>query len=143
MYSLSPHTGLQSTVPYGLLQKNTQWLLSQREHSSPTQLTMKFRTRSGGFYSDNWRGNPPPIRAVTATKQRGGPTQHLAQAPDTATPNITPNKRIQTEHSEERQSWHPHQSWDPHQNQPLHQKYWIHTVYTEMLAHKNTLLRPQ
>ena len=45
----------QSTLPNGqLLWRNTQWLLSQKKHSSPTHLTPQLRNGSGGFYCNNW-----------------------------------------------------------------------------------------
>ena len=48
------------------------------ECSGLTYLTLQLRTRSQGFYSNNWGAGPASNRAVATTEQRGGPTQHYS-----------------------------------------------------------------
>ena len=65
MYFVSPHNGWQvtpwSALPGGqLLQRNTQWLFSQQECSSPAYLILQFRNGSGGVYSTTGEQTLPP-----------------------------------------------------------------------------------
>ena len=48
------------------------------ECSGLTYLTLQLRTRSQGFYSNNWGADPAPNRTVATTEQRGGPIQHYS-----------------------------------------------------------------
>ena len=84
----------ESHIPGGQpLGRNMQQFLSQHEHSSPTYLILQLRTKSGGFYPNNWETDSAPDRDVTTTEQRGGPTQYLVQALVTTT-SVTPIKGI-------------------------------------------------
>ena len=65
------HTGWQDTS-----QSHMSWHTA--ECSGLTYLTLQLRTRSQGFYSNNWGAGPAPNRAVATTEQRGGPTQHYS-----------------------------------------------------------------
>lgn len=53
------------------------------------------------FYFKNWRADLTPNRAVIATKQRRGPTQHLMQALIAKTPIISSIQGV-IEHAEKK-----------------------------------------
>lgn len=58
MHTLDGQQHHRITCPSGQhLRKNTQWLLSHRECSSPIYLTSQLRIRSRGFYTNTWGGN--------------------------------------------------------------------------------------
>ena len=64
-YFVRPHKGWQvtpqTTLPGGQhLQRNTKWLLSQQECSSPAYLPPKLGNGYGGFYSNNWGADHAP-----------------------------------------------------------------------------------
>ena len=87
-----------------------------------------------GFYSNNWGADLAPDKAVTPTEKRGGYAQYPGQALDTTTPITPPYQGDNGQHTLRK---------DMVGIQPLHQKYWTYTVYTGMLPHKNSPLRPQ
>lgn len=119
------------TVP----REEHEWLLSQREHSSPGYFTQQLRTRAEDFYYSNWGADPASDRAMTSTEQKG-PTQHHwgLWSPQHQTHPLW--REQWPAYSEERCSRHPYQK------QPSHQKYLMQTGYTGIRPHKNSPSRP-
>ena len=74
VYFVSPHNGWQvtpqSTLSSGeLQQRDTKYLLSQKEKSNPTCLIPQLRNGpNGGYYTNNCRVDPAPDRDVTTTE---------------------------------------------------------------------------
>lgn len=62
------------------------------EHASPTDPHATACNWVWGFYSNSWGPDPLPNRAVTSTKQRGGPAQHPGQAVVTTTAATLPSR---------------------------------------------------